>query len=592
VRVLRNLLLLLFLLGLVAFNVSFGLRRFEWRRQAWVSAQRGEAVERLDELVLSVEREFAALEALVAATDPARDASPAHARARVRVDADGALRLAVCTDDVSEPRCVERSSDWLDERAAAAADLGARIAWLGGETPLGDALDRHAPAADDDARLRLARELRTPGAGRLVLEFPPEALVPPADWRRGEAVATVATMFGVSLGLLFAGAVFLRLSTRSFRLRETERYLRWIRRLSDRYRALMEGAADMILVVDPAGEVVRETNAAARAVLGLPAGADNPDAPAETREPSANAVALAALFDGADLQRVREAMSHAARRGEAPEPLPELRVRRADGGELLVDGRVAVVDVGDGRIAQLSLRDLSEQKAIERQLQTSERLSSLGLLTAGVAHEINNPLEGIGNYVALLGADDLPAERRHEYLAAVQHGFERIRDIVRDLLQFSRGEAQRGRIDLADVLRRALSMAAYSKPFKRARVECHGTERACPVLGDAGRLEQVLLNLLLNAARASGDKRVIVTVRESVDGAGNVELEVADEGPGIPAEHLDHIFDPFFTTEGGTGLGLSVSYGIIKAHGGSLVAANRPAGGAVFRVSLPRSPDS
>ncbi|GJM22753.1 MAG: hypothetical protein DHS20C15_26680 [Planctomycetota bacterium] len=610
-RVLRNLLLLLFLLGLVAFNVSFGLRRFEWRREAWITAQREAGAARLADLASILEREFAALEAEArlrlgepAAAELRGEPGDPRAGARWRVDEDGALRLAWCLDPGAAASCVEGRSAWLAQRAATAAALGARIAWLGGEAPVGDTLDASntLPANTTSAGSaqqptnELRRNLAGVGDSRLVLQFEAQTLEPPSDWQRAETVATVATMLGVSLGLLFAGAVFLRLSTRSFRLRETERYLRWIRRLSDRYRALMEGAADMILIVDPSSEHLRESNAVARAVLGLPAGADAPGVEPSSAPRPEHAIQLAELFSGDDLQRVREALGRAAQTGQAPEALPELHVHARDREDLLVDGRVAVVDVGDGHIAQLSLRDLSEQKAIERQLQTSERLSSLGLLTAGVAHEINNPLEGIGNYLSLLRADDLSAERRREHLGSVQHGFERIRDIVRDLLQFSRGEAQRGPIDLSEVLQRALSMAAYSKAFKSVRVIFEGAEQACPVLGDAGRLEQVLLNLLLNAARASAaaaeaaqePARVWVRLSRSDEGAGQVQLEVADEGRGIPPEHLERIFDPFFTTEGGTGLGLSVSYGIIKAHGGELRAQNRAEGGAAFLLTLPQ----
>jgi signal transduction histidine kinase len=184
--------------------------------------------------------------------------------------------------------------------------------------------------------------------------------------------------------------------------------------------------------------------------------------------------------------------------------VPGLHARGEGGRDLAVDGRLALIDLGDERVVEVSLRDLTLQKEIERQLQIAERLSSMGLLTAGVAHEINNPLEGIGNYLSLLQRDNLDEERRRRYLEQVRHGFERIRDIVADLLRFARPGAHGGQADLGQVVERSLAMAAYAKVFREVAVERRGLETPLPVTGDAGRLEQVVLNLLLNAATASG----------------------------------------------------------------------------------------
>jgi signal transduction histidine kinase len=241
------------------------------------------------------------------------------------------------------------------------------------------------------------------------------------------------------------------------------------------------------------------------------------------------------------------------------------------------------------RLAE-SERALRREQEVQRQLQTAEKLSSVGLLTAGVAHEINNPLEGIGNYLKLLEKDDLDAERRARYLEQVRHGFQRIHQIVAELLRFSRPSAERGRLDLSAVVERGVAMAAYGQQFKQIAVERVGLDRPLTVNGDAGRLEQVLLNLLLNAARAMGGQgRITITGARTTDESGRrwVELSVEDEGTGIAPADLDRLFDPFFSASGGTGLGLSVSYGIAKAHGGTLAAANRSARGACFTLRLP-----
>ena len=245
-------------------------------------------------------------------------------------------------------------------------------------------------------------------------------------------------------------------------------------------------------------------------------------------------------------------------------------------------------------VRELRLREAEREKELERQLHISERLRSLGLLTAGVAHEINNPLEGIGNYLALLEREPLPPESRRRYLSLLRHGFERIRDIVRDLSRFARPDLNQGNADLAEVVRRCLKMVAYSKELKDIEIELEGLDQPLVVAGDAGRLEQVVMNLLLNAGQAlrgQGKIRISSERVAGTNGAFELDLIVDDEGPGIPEAILDRIFDPFFTASGGTGLGLSISYGIARAHGGSLTAENRRGGGARFRLRLPAAED-
>jgi signal transduction histidine kinase len=242
------------------------------------------------------------------------------------------------------------------------------------------------------------------------------------------------------------------------------------------------------------------------------------------------------------------------------------------------------------REAELDLAREKREREMEEKLRTSERLTSLGLLTAGVAHEINNPLEGIGNYLALLERPGLSDDKRARYVESVRLGFDRIRDIVRDLLSFGRPELERGLVDLAGVVDRARKLAHCSKACARTRIDVRGLEPPLYVPGDAGRLEQVVLNLLLNAGAATQGQGVIgVSARRSDDGAGEpwVELAVEDDGPGIPEGELSRVFDPFFTTTGGTGLGLAVSFGIVRAHGGEISASNRSSGGARFLVRLP-----
>jgi signal transduction histidine kinase len=242
-------------------------------------------------------------------------------------------------------------------------------------------------------------------------------------------------------------------------------------------------------------------------------------------------------------------------------------------------------------IRELKLQEARRQKELERQLEISERLGSLGLVTAGVAHEINNPLEGIGNYLALLEKASLPTEKRMRYLRLLREGFHRIRDIVRDLQDTARPAVSDGTAHLDEVVDQALKLAMYDKKFKNVRVERDGLDRRLSVEGDAGRLQQVVLNLLLNSGRAlDGEGTVWICAGDgeaSRDDSRWVKVRVEDDGPGIPPENLGKIFDPFFTTTGGTGLGLAISFSIASAHGGTLTATNRPEGGACFTMCLP-----
>ncbi len=250
-------------------------------------------------------------------------------------------------------------------------------------------------------------------------------------------------------------------------------------------------------------------------------------------------------------------------------------------------------------LVRMSLREVALREAaryrqqeleLTRRKQLSERLESLGLLTAGVAHEINNPLEGIENYLALLERESGSKEKQKRYVELLRYGFHRIRDIVRDLSSFARPGVETGTADVAAAVTHALKMVAYTKEFKQVKVELQGLESTIHVNGEGRRLEQVFLNLFLNAGRAMGGEGTISITAKPVpgtDGADEVEIAIEDTGPGIPPEVLPRIFDPFFTTANSTGLGLSISYGIVEAHGGSLRAENSPGGGARFLLRLP-----
>jgi signal transduction histidine kinase len=248
------------------------------------------------------------------------------------------------------------------------------------------------------------------------------------------------------------------------------------------------------------------------------------------------------------------------------------------------------------------LHDRTEAEQAALRLQLAARLEAVGLLTAGIAHEVNNPLAFIrANLVQLEklaarvgevagGATDAEALGREAgvLVEETQEGVERIVGLVERLRRFTRHETSpevRRPVQLADVARRAIDLARAGLPPRVIRLE---VAPAPPVSGAEGELVQVVLNLLVNAIQASlGLPEIEVEIRP--EGAG-VALRVADRGPGIPDQALPHVFEPFFTTKPpgeGTGLGLSLSYDLVRRHGGSLAAANRPGGGAVFSLWLP-----
>jgi signal transduction histidine kinase len=225
---------------------------------------------------------------------------------------------------------------------------------------------------------------------------------------------------------------------------------------------------------------------------------------------------------------------------------------------------------------------------LERQLFHAERLTSLGRLAAGIAHEINNPLEGMANYLTLardaLERGDTEQARRR--LDGARQGLERAAVVVRQALAHAEpGAAPRGPVDLNRAVAETTDFVRSRREFAAIRFETALGDAPIVVEGNAVMLSQVVLNLLVNACEAQpGGGEVKVSVRRVERGA---TIEVADRGPGIPAADRERIFEPFFSTKASTGLGLSICHSIVGHHLGELVALPREGGGTVLRVTLP-----
>jgi two-component system, NtrC family, sensor kinase len=269
----------------------------------------------------------------------------------------------------------------------------------------------------------------------------------------------------------------------------------------------------------------------------------------------------------------------------------KFHLRNRAGRALVVNISIApLLGKSSERIGRLVLvEDISQRVRLEQQLIQNEKLSSLGLLAAGVAHEVNTPLAVISNYIQMLAKEFPGDDPRHKLIDKIIKQTFRASEIVNNLLNFSRtGAAEFTKVDLNAVVEETLSLVSH--PFRSAHVQVIKTlqKGLPPVLGSNNRLQQVFLNLFMNArdAMPSGGMLEVRTAGHN----GYVEIEITDTGIGIPRENLIRIFDPFFTTKSsgrGTGLGLSVSYGIIKEHAGKIDVRSTPGKGTSFRVEFP-----
>jgi signal transduction histidine kinase len=235
--------------------------------------------------------------------------------------------------------------------------------------------------------------------------------------------------------------------------------------------------------------------------------------------------------------------------------------------------------------------DVTDRAELEQRLVQADKLSSIGLLAAGVAHEVNTPLAVISTYAQMLAKQVAEDSQKSLILDKIAKQTFRASEIVNSLLNFSRTSTTSfGDVALNRVVQETLSLLEHQLQKSGILVKTSYEPDLPPVYGNSGKLQQVFLNLFLNArdAMSTGGTLEVRTWSES----SGVRVEVADNGPGIAPEHVHRIYDPFFTTKAarkGTGLGLSVTYGIIQEHGGSIEVANRPAGGARFRIELPLS---
>jgi PAS domain S-box-containing protein len=231
------------------------------------------------------------------------------------------------------------------------------------------------------------------------------------------------------------------------------------------------------------------------------------------------------------------------------------------------------------------IQDITEMKKMEEQMMHSEKLSALARISAGVAHEIGNPLTSISSYVQILREMDFD-EFTKESLDTIAKHINRISDIVRQMSSFSKtSTSDLKHHDVHELVNLTLDLVKYDKRMKNITVNLQIPKALPKVIVDETQSIQVFMNIILNAADAMSNEGTLDITAKQQD--REVEISFSDSGPGIPADHLEKIFDPFFTTkEKGTGLGLAVSYNIIKSYRGDIVVENKPGGGTIFKVRL------
>jgi PAS domain S-box-containing protein len=341
--------------------------------------------------------------------------------------------------------------------------------------------------------------------------------------------------------------------------------------LKNHYLTVIQSTANALLIVDPAGRVEDANQAAlslfgpATALFGKPVGAATGQATLQAY--AEQAIAAKAPLSGRELA-VRRPAGEPAPFAVTVSPLPD-------------------PESGESSGAVITLADLSPIRAMERQVERAERLSAMGQLTAGLSHELRNGLNKITGYATML-ADELPPDDlRRRFPEGILEDAGALELMLQRFLAFAREEKLTcTAVSLPELVERVLSAL---QPELRTRHIALATEvdtALPPVLGDRAQLSQALTNLVLNAVEAMGREGILtLRLRSSKT---DVELQVADTGPGIPADRRELVFNPFYTTKpDGTGLGLSITHRIITRHGGTVELASQPGCGTTVTLRLP-----
>jgi two-component system NtrC family sensor kinase len=396
--------------------------------------------------------------------------------------------------------------------------------------------------------------------------------------RRGERIGAVALVTTqrrefttADLERVESMSDLLSVTLENAELVETLRQTEW------RFRTLFRAAPDAVLTVLQSGRI-REANDAVRDVTG-----------ADSMQLVGREVVDLVIESDRELLRSALNVTFAGTPSRV-----ELTFERNDRGvatRRLVAVAMSRLPEADPPTVLLVGRDVTNEREMRLRLMETDRLAAIGELVAGVAHEVNNPLSSISAFAQLMLRDGGLTPNQRESVEIIKSETVRASQVVKDLLAFARRrEPLHELVDLNGVITRTLRLRGYQMSTNQISVETDLAPDLPNVAGDARQLQQVCLNLVINAVQAmtaTGGGTLKLSTRYD---HGSVVMDVRDSGPGIPEATKARIFEPFFTTkdEGeGTGLGLSVSYGIVTAHGGTIEAAETSSNGTTIRVTLP-----
>ena len=342
-----------------------------------------------------------------------------------------------------------------------------------------------------------------------------------------------------------------------------------------KYRQIFEVSKDMILVTDRDG-LVLDLNPAGQKLLGL----DNQDTPS-----SGNPI-QDFLEDRRQWHKIEAAI-----RADGFISSFEVNLKTVTGisKRSLLSGTLARGETGD--TLHFLVKDVEERRRMEAQMAQADKLASIGELSSGVAHEINNPLGVILGYTQLLLREEKADAARYPDFKTIEKHARSCKAIVEDLLSFARtSPPKKETLDIHTVIDEVIDFVQPHTGLEKIEIEKQYDRSLPPLVLDQKKIKQVIMNLVMNARHAIGDAGALtVSTRLDAD-TGNTCVCVKDTGYGIEKKNLSRIFDPFFTTKPtgeGTGLGLSVSYGIVKSHGGDIVVNSEPGRGSEFVISLP-----
>lgn len=351
------------------------------------------------------------------------------------------------------------------------------------------------------------------------------------------------------------------------------------KRSEEKYRLIAEYSADVIYKLSIKEEQFNYVSPSAERLLGY-------------TEKEALAIKLRDVLTPESYEKQRNELQIDLRSGK-PSSTLQLEVFHKDGYVIPFEVHASLVRDEEGEPVEIVgvARDLTERKKIEEQLIMQDRLASIGQLTSGLAHEINNPLTSVIGYSSLLLNRKLAEDIRQD-LKVICNEAERIASIVKNLLTFARKQSQEKQpTNINECIQKVLEMRAYEQKVNNILVNFRLDPDLPQIMGNSSQLQQVFFNIVINAEFFMLEARRKGTLKITTEKAGNsVRALFADNGPGISGENMRRLFTPFFTTkEAGKGMGLSLSIclGIITEHGGRIWAESEPGRGTTFILELP-----